>query len=374
MLHRLQLPPEAAHLTWVIQFQERLMRTLCDAATTPAVVTAAWVRALWPDAGEEWIQSFCNRRVDKVQTLEAMRMIAGATATQKAMALQAFSNDIGLAQGFQPACVAFRFHGVAGLPPALADAIEHLFLRFYDPLLDPNEGYPAPGLHPAGTLFVRAHFIAAVMRHNDLGVCPYCDGPLDKNRAKLDHFYPKSSPRHQPHQGYPFLAVLPENLVPACTDCNSLQVKGTGKPLTSGDAIVVLSWFHPYHRTADAQFHVEFRPPRHNDEPRHVTLVSDDPLTIRRLENLNQLFGITDYWGGRMKHQMDGEIRALRAKRRKEGTLSDGALRTTLEQAAESALNRRRKDEFTWLREAWCRAAAQGDWQLWPEFQAVNQE
>ncbi|MEV6929697.1 HNH endonuclease signature motif containing protein [Dactylosporangium sp. NPDC051485] len=57
----------------------------------------------------------------------------------------------------------------------------------------------------------RSHY-DALLAAAPLGRCPFCG---HRDVATLDHQLPKSS--------YPLLAVVPDNLVPACSDCNHLK-------------------------------------------------------------------------------------------------------------------------------------------------------
>ena len=69
-----------------------------------------------------------------------------------------------------------------------------------------------------------ARFVMAVRKRNNLTVCPYCNAesiyaiPLLEMRGRvlrtdLDHFFPQWQ--------YPYLALSPYNLIPACNRCNS---------------------------------------------------------------------------------------------------------------------------------------------------------
>lgn len=67
------------------------------------------------------------------------------------------------------------------------------------------------------------------IRNIGLETCPYCnrnytytveDGTV---KPQIDHFFPKSE--------YPFLAMSYYNLIPSCSICNGLQVKGEKDPL-----------------------------------------------------------------------------------------------------------------------------------------------
>jgi hypothetical protein len=364
MLHRIEQPPEAAHLRWVAGLQERLLRGLCDPATTGRTVTVAWVQGLWNDAPKAWVRKFCGRKA-----LGLMRKLASATAPERAALVTGYLNDRQADHTFRDGTGGFRFLGLGccGGIAALAQTAKALFGWFYEPHFAAGAGYSAPGVTLAKGQLDRPAFVEAFARHNNLGVCPYCDGTLAPKRAKVDHFYPKSE--------YPFLAVAPENLVPACTDCNSVQVKGAQVPLAVGAANEAAEWFHPYHRTADGQFRVEFLPPRANDQPRQLRLVGNDATTQRRLYNLDELLGVTAFWADRLKHRMTSRINALRTKRRKKRTaLTDAELRDECAEWADEALAGKRHSEFAILEEAVCRAAAAGDAQFLDELVAVNTE
>ncbi|MCP5523411.1 MAG: HNH endonuclease [Verrucomicrobiales bacterium] len=298
-----------------------------------------------------------------------MRKIADANAAEKDSLLAAFLNDSKCGQAFASGAVRFRLHGLAAFSanPALAKSARDLFERFYKPQFDAGAGYSAPGVKLAKGQLDRPAFVSAFARHNDLGVCPYCDGTLTPSRAEVDHFYPKSE--------YPFLALLPENLVPACKGCNSIQVKGVQVPLEVGATNETADWFHPYHRTADGDFRVEFLPPRMNDEPRQLRLTAIDPNHQARVKNLNGLLSLTEYWGNRLRHRMQAKIAALRTRRRNQkGRLDETGLREQLQDWAKEAAAGRRHLEFSILEEAWCRAAGDGDAQFLEELLAVNNE
>lgn len=298
-----------------------------------------------------------------------MRTLADAPGVEKAALLAAFLNDTQSAAAFGADDAGYRFHGLSACisNTGLVETLTKLFGWFYDPHFDSGAGYSAPGVAAPHGPLDRPAFVAAFLLHNDLGVCPYCDGALFHKRAKVDHFYPRSE--------YPFLAVVPENLVPACTDCNSVQVKGAKSPLAPGTLNEAAEWFHPYHRTADGQFRIEFLPPRANDQPRQLRLVSDDASTQRRLDNLDGLLGIADFWADRLKHRMKSHVNALRRRRRKKGgALTDIELRDQCNEWAQDAHDGRRHSEFAILEEAVCRAAAAGDPQFLGELAVVNCE
>jgi 5-methylcytosine-specific restriction endonuclease McrA len=82
-------------------------------------------------------------------------------------------------------------------------------------------------------------------------LCPLCGvGQV----STLDHYLPKSK--------YPVLAVLPANLVPACSDCN--RAKGTKAPATEGSQTL-----HPYYDNFD------------DGRWLHAAFVDDAPPSLR---------------------------------------------------------------------------------------------
>lgn len=92
-------------------------------------------------------------------------------------------------------------------------------------------------------------FIDAVREVNKLTYCPYCNAePVysffmpgeepDRARSDLDHFMPKWL--------FPYLAISPSNLVPACARCNA-KMKGSDLPLVFGArGRISLAMAHPY--------------------------------------------------------------------------------------------------------------------------------
>lgn len=92
-------------------------------------------------------------------------------------------------------------------------------------------------------------FIDAVREVNKLTYCPYCNAePVyslfmpgeepDRARSDLDHFMPKWL--------FPYLAISPSNLVPACARCNA-KMKGSDLPLVfDRKGRPSLAMAHPY--------------------------------------------------------------------------------------------------------------------------------
>ncbi len=94
---------------------------------------------------------------------------------------------------------------------------------------------------------VQAPIFKKMRREHGLSVCPGC-GELSKPTT-LDHFLPKDI--------YPHLCVSPVNLVPMCSECQSVKLKKIG------DAATSRFFIHPYFDNFAAQqiLHLEIRPP-----------------------------------------------------------------------------------------------------------------
>jgi len=337
-----------------------LLDALCEPGTNPAMVTADWLVVRWSLVSEEWVREMCDRVRDGESALTLMKAVAGATTAVKAELIGAFQSD----RDAEKAYVDGSTHRAEVLPACagnavLRDQVKRLFQRFYDPEFDPEFGLPDPA-NGNGDKLTRPQYVAAFCDHNEIGVCPYCDGPLTAGRAKLDHFLPK--------ENFPFLSVTPDNLVPACTDCNSIQIKGRKVPLSQPPANAAADWFHPYHRCADGAFTVGFLPPRANDEPRSVTLTNADAAAQRRLDNLEELLGIATLWRGRLPHEFNVLVKDLRAHLRKGKAASVADFLDSALDTAESGIRDR---AYSILNASVCRASIAEDPQFRAELDAV---
>ena len=361
MLHRIEPPPaEAEHLRGFNTLLDLLLDALCEPATTPAMVTADWLVVLWPLVPEDWVRAMCDRVREGESALTLMKAVAGASPAVKAELLAAFQSDRDAEKAYGDGST----HRAEVLPACAGSAVlrgqvKRLFQRFYDPEFDPEFGLPDPA-NGNGDKLTRPGFVAAFCDHNKIGVCPYCDGSLSGTRAKLDHILPKES--------FPFLSVTPDNLVPACTDCNSIQIKGRKIPLSQPPANAATDWFHPYHRSADGAFNLGFLPPRANDEPRCVTLTNADAAAQRRLDNLEKLLGIAAHWSERLPHEVNTLVKDLRARLRKGKAASVAAFLDSALDTAEAGIRNR---AYSILNASVCRASIAEDSQFRAELDAV---
>ncbi|MAE50880.1 MAG: hypothetical protein CMH27_03640 [Micavibrio sp.] len=107
------------------------------------------------------------------------------------------------------------------------------------------------------------------------GKCPFCGMGHVKT---LDHYLPKAK--------FPFVAVLPENLVPSCRDCN------TGK-LTSYSTMPAEQTLHPYYD------HGHFI----TDQWLHAEVLQTQPATLRFYAHA------PDHWDDISKQRVQAHLR-----------------------------------------------------------------
>ena len=86
---------------------------------------------------------------------------------------------------------------------------------------------------------LRAHFDEFSQVNRDITLCPICGiHPLKKrqdlSRDQYDHYLPKTK--------YPLSAINFQNLVPGCSDCNGLEVKGDKDVIEESGGVL----FYPF--------------------------------------------------------------------------------------------------------------------------------
>ena len=132
------------------------------------------------------------------------------------------------------------------LPSDISSDLKKLFICLYEDVLKTCEVF----INKYGSL--KDHFKRFKEEPNDYIICPVCGIQTvktihDKDRDQYDHYLPKDL--------YPLLSVNFRNLVPICTECNSLLVKGKKDVLkqTTGKL------FYPYdeyHKSIKVEFSI----------------------------------------------------------------------------------------------------------------------
>jgi hypothetical protein len=167
-------------------------------------------------------------------------------------------------------------------------AVKELLKSFYAPLFYKDEGFQ----NPEGETFHKDHFISGFAP--PVRICPYTDNYIQD--TKLDHFLPKDR--------FPMLSCHPDNLIPCSTDANSGSHKGTQIPLDYDEDDQAGAWFHPHWRSAVGTYQLTF--PAGAAEQLSVVFEAIEPYNQLRLDNMARMFGLSEFWGGFLKSEVQG--------------------------------------------------------------------
>lgn len=284
MLHHVPDSTERARLLEVVEMQRLLMVALC-ALPQGSVVVQSWLEAVWPAVPVAWVKRFWEN--DSGKRAQWLATIASATPGDKQTISDMVAEQLRFAELYlNPPTV--RLTKLDWTPPVFA-AVNKLLKSFYDPYFYKEEGFH----NPTGGKFHKDHFIAGFTPR--VRICPYTDSIFQD--TKLDHFIPKDQ--------YPMLSCHPDNLIPCSTDSNSGSHKGTTVPLDSAEVDQAGAWFHPRWRSAVGTYRLTF-PPGAAPQPcvNFVALAATDQP---RIDNMAQMFGLNDFWGG----YLDDEVQSV---------------------------------------------------------------
>jgi hypothetical protein len=319
MLYPINPPSCSPALDWAVQLQRDLITALCDTNTTPDMVTPQWVRALRPDPPEiaDWLEALAGRSFQKVNFIDAMKLIAGLDDANKRTVLSYYTNNHLFTQAFAP----------GQDPPATIDitsagdksvqtAIKTLFVGFYV-IGFGEKGFPVVAVGGTLDFSNRKMFVGLFKDENQMTVCPLCDG--DFNGPEIDHWLPEGK--------YPALSCHPRNLVPICHDCNKPGCKHEKPPLTPGAPRPFDDWFHPYERPAVGHFSIDI------SNGKSVRLVGTDIEQQKRIDNLDALINLSRRWSDAYQRQKADYLSKLAGKvRNKRIPVEPAALLDTVQE------------------------------------------
>ena len=317
MLHRIKLPACTQHLDWVVQLQDHLLRTLCDANLCAVSVTVDWVEAQRPDLGAEWTKRFCAWLKNGKSILDRMQGVAALPGTAKQALLAHYEINLRYPEAFEATLP--RPPATTPLPGRLsadaAGAYQDFFELFYAPIFYRSKGYPIDAEDLNGQAFTKDQYLEAYRAANpNMKVCPTCDGSMDG--AQLDHWLAQ---KHLPE-----LNCHPQNLVVICDSCNNPTNKGQKLALDTAEADPFGNWFHPYLRSAVGQSEIKIE----DGEP---SLVSDDPSVQTRLDKFSGLMNLTKRWTKEYRTQFKGIEQRVRNHCRKGRKFDERGLMSQLE-------------------------------------------
>jgi hypothetical protein len=286
MLHEVPNSTLRGRMLEVLKLQCQLLNALC-ALPIKATVDEAWLARTWPDISDTaWLEHFWNN--DKGTRSIWCTTIAAATVAEKQTILDMMAEQLRFQELYaDPPTVRLTVYDWKAT--AVMSAVQDLLESFYAPLFYKACGYPSTD----GTRFHKDHFVEAMLPRPM--VCPYNDTHFQF--PKLDHFLPKSK--------FPMLSCHPDNLIPASTDANSIEGKGSKIPLGLADQAQAANWFHPRLRSAKDTFTVTFD---HTSQAGpQARLAAKAPENEIRLTNLNGLFRLSEFWS----HHLDDELQFI---------------------------------------------------------------
>lgn len=286
MLHPIPESPYRDRLLGVVELQRQLLEALC-ALPARAVVDLPWLQGVWTALDADWVRRFWGN--DSGRRQKWIITLAAASAADKTTLRRLAGEQWRYAELYaEPPTVRLTRQSWRNEPFA---SVNELLKSFYAPLFYKDEGFP----NPDGSRFHKDHFTEPPPR-----ICPYTDTFIQD--TKLDHFLPKDE--------FPMLSMHPDNLIPCGTDPNSITHKGKKLPLDPNAAEQAAAWFHPRHRSAIGTYLLDF-PEQPAPQPR-VQFLALSPENQARLDNLENLFDLSDFWGRMLDDELQliaGEIR-----------------------------------------------------------------
>jgi hypothetical protein len=186
------------------------------------------------------------------------------------------------------------------IPSDIKPLIKDLFDNLYKQVLD---GDP---FNKKFNTTLRQHFDEFRTQNKELTLCPICGiselkTKYDTNRDQYDHYLPKSI--------YPLSSVNFKNLIPACTDCNSLEVKG------DKDIVSIASngkLFYIYD-TSHKGIEVDFKISKDDEEIDNITwdinFLTPD-VKIDEIESWKKIYNIEGRYKGFIKGRIESWYKA----------------------------------------------------------------
>lgn len=281
MLHPIPDSSRRADLIAVVEIQQQLLNALCG-LNEGSSVDCTWLQEVWNTIPPEWVESFWNwaKKVNNVKIpLRPPWINRIATASRekkqivrKMVAEQLRFNELYINES------TLRLKSYNWEDEVLI-AVQKLLESFYTPQFYKGKGFRCS----AGGEFNKDDFIAGF--NPPVRICPYTDDLI--NDTELDHFLPKSE--------FPMLSCHPDNLIPCSPDANKGSHKGKKPTIDIGADKQAENYFHPRLRPATGKYHLTFLDSASMQPV--VRFVAIDPVDQPRLDNMNDMFKLSEFWG-----------------------------------------------------------------------------
>ncbi len=299
-LHPLNLPPSAALLTEVVQLLETLLRELAQPGLNGDGVNVAWVQAVWNQQDAGWVKQFCGRN-----QIARIKSIAGAPAAVRQAIYDEFRRQNDFQTVFNAGGNFQDYTGLLGGDAALQENVSQFFKKCYELLAENNDrdwrGYVLTGDRTVSKRTYKEDFCS---RRPTIEVCPYCDGNI--GTPELDHYLYKD--------GFPFLACSPQNLFPACHNCNeTATAKGDRPAIDLGPPRSMQQWLHPLFRPATANVTIQLAGNPRDSIPQLHSADANEQVRLDNHTNLIRTLG--PRWTKRAAATFDVVVREVNRKR-----------------------------------------------------------
>ncbi|MXS83108.1 hypothetical protein [Nitrosomonas oligotropha] len=289
---------------------QRLMQKfslwLCEENVHVVDITPDNLKARMPSHIEaEWLWTFLQR-IDAGQALLTHANEIASTPVNEKNALRSWILTVSrLADQFQPNPIAWP-----ATKPVVAEtawsAFKPLMMAFYEKGFRSGLPYLFDGTPVAIGGINYANFVQAFREAhrqnpnpNAHEVCVLCGGLLGQT-PEVDHWIAKSA--------FPLLSVCADNLLPICGECNSTANKGEKDVHSAGSFD---DWFHPYFRSANGKFHLDYVLPELTVKCTAIE-TADQP----KVDNLSQLLNLADRWTREFKAEYANQQDILRGRER----------------------------------------------------------
>lgn len=308
MLHEINAP--TTPLRWVVAFQHRLLKAICQEDIHGTDVTLSWMAALFPRMESKRLNSLCKRKYEKLTTLDRLIYIADLPVGTKQQLLEDFEHDQRvLWQRYDDETIPLRLRGLNQIEDSVVkDVVYRFFESFYTANIYRSQGYYIPCANGRVHHFHLDEFKQLFSSQNEhLDVCSYCDGAL--SGIQVDHYFPKND--------YPFFSCHPLNLIPVCGECNGKKHRAI--PLTPTDDDQIGSWFHPYFNSGAGHYTVEINRKEGRLKP---DLIGRNELDQKKLANLIELLDLEERWQDGLRYKITHtrkKIRQFRVRRKDKG-------------------------------------------------------
>ncbi|QWG36725.1 hypothetical protein [Bacillus mycoides] len=258
---------------------------------------------------EEFQRRFEGQGIDWILNLSKMSQgindLLKLSEDDRWLLYRTFDMDIKFASSIDSEDFQFQY---PLLPPHVKSVAKPFFVALYDDILGGTTGIRMNSM--SKNYLKREHIRKGFFDKNRkicgyINItCPACLGEISPTsedaNADLDHYLTKSV--------YPVLSLSSDNLIPICTMCNRITVKGSINPLQNYQMKGgLLNIFIPYHRVGIDFIEIEIES-EEADEKVKLRAKIEQEAQIDRINNFQRLFKLNERWTGKVNSSISEVI------------------------------------------------------------------